>query len=71
MIRLHCSATGRTLRPAEMYPGRRHNSLYVQSLRGDPHHEHEFSVLVNYRDGAYPLEIVSTCVECGVRSVER
>ena len=27
-------------------------------FRGDPHHDFQFSVLVNYRDTAYPLEIV-------------
>ena len=31
-------------------------SLFV---RGDPHHDFQFSVLVNYRDTAYPLEIVT------------
>lgn len=34
-----------------MYPGRKHESLYVQSLRGDPLHEHRFAILVNYRCG--------------------
>jgi len=33
----------------EAYPGRRHHSLYVQSLRGDPLCDHRFSILVNYR----------------------
>lgn len=35
---------------------------YVVTLalfRGDPHHDFQFSVLVNYRDTAYPLEIVT------------
>lgn len=27
--------------------------------RGDPHNDFQFSVLVNYRDTAYPLEIVN------------
>ena len=64
-MRVHCSRTARLLHEAEMFPGRRHASLYVQSLRGDPHHESRFGVLVNYRDQAYPLEIVAvdTAVE--------
>ncbi|CAM9761535.1 unnamed protein product, partial [Choristocarpus tenellus] len=57
-VRLHCAQTGNLIHSAEMYPGRKHSSLYVQSLRGDPHHDFQFSVLVNYRDTAYPLEIV-------------
>eukprot|EP00752_Nemacystus_decipiens_P012142 g10764.t1 len=58
-VRLYCAQTGRLIHSAEMYPGRKHGSLYVQSLRGDPHHDFQFSVLVNYRDTAYPLEIVT------------
>ncbi|CAM9662216.1 unnamed protein product [Scytosiphon promiscuus] len=58
-VRLYCAQTGRLIHSAEMYPGRKHGSLYVQSLRGDPHHDFQFSVLVNYRDTAYPLEIVN------------
>ncbi|CAM9822911.1 unnamed protein product [Discosporangium mesarthrocarpum] len=58
-MRLHCAQTGNLIHSTEMYPGRKHSSLYVQSLsRGDPHHDFQFSVLVNYRDTAYPLEIV-------------
>ena len=48
------ATTARMLR----YPGRRHTSLYVQSLRGDPHHESRFSVLVNYRDAAYVERLI-------------
>lgn len=33
--------------------------LVPHCLRGDPHHDFQFSVLVNYRDTAYPLEIVN------------
>ncbi|CAM9810480.1 unnamed protein product [Chrysoparadoxa australica] len=57
-IRLHCSSTGKLIHSSDMYPGRKHRSLYIQSLRGDPHSDYLFSVLVNYRDSAHPLEIV-------------
>eukprot|EP00949_MAST-11_sp_MAST-11-sp1_P004005 g4005.t1 len=57
-VRLFCSHTGNLLHTAEMYPGRKDSSLYVQSLRGEPHRPHHFSVLVNYRDTYHPLEIV-------------
>jgi hypothetical protein len=30
-----------------------------QSLRGDPCNDGRFSILVNYRDASYPLEIVT------------
>lgn len=33
--------------------------FFCDSPRGDPHHDFQFSVLVNYRDTAYPLEIVN------------
>lgn len=59
VVRLHCALTGQLVEEAEMYPGRRHPSLYIQSLRGDPFQENKFSVLVNYRDPTYPLEIVT------------
>jgi hypothetical protein len=79
---MHCSRTGAQLFAAEMYPQRKHASLYVQvgllfrsfcisvnqafcisvqSLRGNPHKDFNFSVLVNYRDCSYPLEIVKVC----------
>lgn len=32
-VRLYCAQTGRLIHSAEMYPGRKHGSLYVQSLR--------------------------------------
>lgn len=48
-----------------MYPRRKHNSLYIQSLRGDPLNEHRFSILANYRDAAYPLEIVTVDMHRG------
>lgn len=32
-IRLHCSYTGVHLQSAELYPGRKHSSIYIQSLR--------------------------------------
>lgn len=32
-VRLYCAQTGRLVHLAEMYPGRKHGSLYVQSLR--------------------------------------
>ncbi|GAB5029873.1 transducin family protein [Nannochloropsis oceanica] len=58
-IRLHCAQTGDLIESAEAYPGRCHHSLYVQSLRCDPYHEHCFSILVNYRDASFPLEMVA------------
>ena len=48
-VRLHCAQTGEAIESSEVYPNRSHHSLYVQSLRGDPLHEHRFSILVNYR----------------------
>lgn len=42
-----------------MYPQKRHSGLYIQSLRGDPLADMRFSVLVNYRDPAYPLELIT------------
>ena len=36
-VRIHCAHTGSLLHSAQMYPGRKHESLYIQSLRGDPH----------------------------------
>lgn len=32
-VRLYCAQTARLIHSAEMYPGRKHGSLYVQSLR--------------------------------------
>lgn len=58
IVRLHSANTGKLISEAEMYPGRQHSSLYIQSLRGDPHQRDNFSVLVNYKDAAFPLEIV-------------
>jgi len=70
--RLHCSSTGSHLQSAELYSGRRHHSAYVQSLRGDPHCETKFSVLVSYRDTAYPLEIVAVdMLKLGNQSANR
>lgn len=58
VLRLHCAHTGELLHAAELYPGRKSPLLYIQSLRGNPHKDHEFAVLCNYRDSAFPLEIV-------------
>lgn len=58
LVRLHCAHTGVLLNRVQLYPGRAHHSLYVQSLRGDPFRDHNFSVLINYRDTASPLQIV-------------
>lgn len=33
LIRLHCASTGAHLQSAQLYPGRRHHSIYIQSLR--------------------------------------
>ncbi|CAN0227770.1 unnamed protein product, partial [Phaeothamnion confervicola] len=49
VVRLHCAQTGRLIHWAEMYAGRKNNELFIQSLRGDPWHDFQFSVLVNYR----------------------
>ncbi len=57
-IRLHCARTGDLVSCIEMYPGRQHHSLFIQSLRGDPHCCTKLSVLVNYKESCYPLEIV-------------
>ena len=57
-VRIHCAHTGALLHSSQMYSNRQHESLYVQSLRGDPHQRDSFSVLVNYRDVAHPLEII-------------
>lgn len=38
----------------------------VSRRRGDPHHDSRFSVLVNYHNTAYPLEIVTVDTAAGV-----
>eukprot|EP01041_Mallomonas_annulata_P005868 gene5868-11855_t len=42
--------TGELTSRCEMYPGRKHRSLYIQSLRGDPHRDDSLCVLANYRN---------------------
>ncbi len=54
-VHVHCAQSGNLVSCVEMYPGRQNNSLFIQSLRGDPHHCSRLSVLVNYKDGCYPL----------------
>ncbi len=57
-IRVHSTQTGDLVSCIEMYPGRQHNSIFIQSLRGDPHCCSRLSVLVNYKELCYPLEII-------------
>jgi hypothetical protein len=52
VVRIYNSYTGELAHVLQLYPGRKHSSLYVQSLRGDPHTDFVFSVLVNYRYAA-------------------
>jgi hypothetical protein len=48
-VRLYSAYTGDVMHVVQLYQQRKHSSLYVQSLRGDPHRDFCFSVLVNYR----------------------
>lgn len=47
-MRYFCSATGAHVETVELYPGRSHASLYVQSLRGDPFSDTKLAVLVSH-----------------------
>ena len=49
VVRMYSAYTGDLMHVVQLYPERKHSSLYVQSLRGDPHTDFGFSVLVNYR----------------------
>ena len=49
-VRLLCAASGQVLSSTEIYPQRKHSSLYIQSLRGSPASDESFAVLANYRD---------------------
>ncbi len=57
-IRVHSAQTGDLVSCIEMYPGRQQNSIFIQSIRGDPHCCSQLSVLVNYKEPCHPLEIV-------------
>ena len=67
-VRIHCAHTGALLHNCKLYCNRKHESLYIQSLRGDPHCANSFSVLVNYRDSAFPLEIIEVNMDVDRRS---
>lgn len=62
-VHLYCSYTGKLIYTNEMYPKRKNHSLYIQSLRGNPMNDLEFSVLVNYNDSAFSPEIVHINME--------
>jgi len=49
-VRILCAASGEVLSTSEIYPQRKHSSLYIQSLRGAPHNDESFAVLANYKD---------------------
>lgn len=57
-VRIFSSHSGECLDTIEMYPNARHESLYIQSLRGSPHRDDALAVLVNYRSCGLPLELV-------------
>lgn len=49
-VRILCAASGEVLNSTDIYPARKHSSLYIQSLRGSPNCDDTFAVLANYRD---------------------
>ncbi|KAA0169914.1 hypothetical protein FNF27_06806 [Cafeteria roenbergensis] len=59
-LRYFCAHTGEFLDSTELFPGRSHSSLFVQSLRGSPHRQGESVVLVNHRDSAHGLCMIKT-----------
>lgn len=52
ILNVLCSKSGDLVARAELYENRKHTSLYIQSLRGDPNDDRQLCVLVNYRDVA-------------------
>ena len=77
-VNILCAASGRLLTRGALHPQRRHASIYVQSLRGDPFRDHSFSALTNYRD-APQREIIQVTLKssafssgkCGLESFTR
>ncbi|KAK4785788.1 hypothetical protein SAY86_002477 [Trapa natans] len=58
VVRVCCAQTGRRLRDVYLEDGESGNSLYVQSLRGDPFRDFHFSVLVTSKLPSLKWEIV-------------
>ena len=44
------SVTGEMVGRDQVYPNRKHHSLYIQSLRGSPYSDNSICVLANYRE---------------------
>ena len=58
VIHLNCAHTGAALYSGKLFDDRADSSLYIQSLRGSPHRQNEFVLLVNYRADPYSLELL-------------
>ncbi len=52
-VKFLCSYTGELLETVDIYPNKRDQSLYIQSLRGSPRNDGQFCVLANYHDALY------------------
>ena len=59
VIHLNCAHTGAALHSGKLFHDRADDTLYIQSLRGSPHHANNFVLLVNYRAKPYSLELLN------------
>ena len=63
VIHLNCAHTGAALYSGKLFDNRADSSLYIQSLRGSPHCQNEFVLLVNYRADPYNLELLKINID--------
>jgi hypothetical protein len=68
-VSMLCTSTGRLLNRFEVYPNRKHSSLYVQSLRGSPLSDNRICVLTSYKD-IRSRELVVVDLDLPVSKVE-
>ena len=47
-FRVHSTSTGEMLYCADLYPTKKDTSLYIQSLRGNPHDDNQLAVCTNF-----------------------
>eukprot|EP01038_Epipyxis_sp_PR26KG_P005372 gene5372-7450_t len=69
-VKLMCAYTGHVVANIDIYPGKRDNSLYVQSLRGSPTHDSKMCVLSNYRDSSHRELVEVVLSRCTKDAIE-